>query len=361
MRNLISASLTNGTLQLIVIEADGSSTIIPVRNDHPKWNELMDAYKLRDYEKVLELSSLKTVIEKYSVGLLSVNSTGIIYAGAPLHGVDSDRVIAFLNKGLPFEPIANYMERKMRNPSARAIKELYNFLEHKNMPLTPEGKIIAYKGVQDNYYSVMGNTSTVVLKGTVDEGGHILNKVGETIEIARSSCDDDFRNGCSFGIHAGSMTYAKGWGKRVLLVEIDPADVVSVPEDCSCQKLRCCKYKVLAEFTGAMPDSFTSEFNSPSKEITSGETITDDGFDWESDDEFSGDNDPGFSLPSENDQQTASSFLKGIQDAQEDARENRGSKYIVSDAQSGDSDLHNHYIDGYLYGMMISPSSKGEQ
>ena len=29
-------------------------------------------------------------------------------------------------------------------------------------------------------------------------------------------------------------------------VEIDPRDVVSVPKDCDCQKLRTCKYKVVA-------------------------------------------------------------------------------------------------------------------
>ena len=29
-------------------------------------------------------------------------------------------------------------------------------------------------------------------------------------------------------------------------VEIDPADVVSVPKDCDCQKLRTSKYKVVA-------------------------------------------------------------------------------------------------------------------
>ena len=31
-----------------------------------------------------------------------------------------------------------------------------------------------------------------------------------------------------------------------MLVEIDPSDVVSVPLDCDCQKLRTAKYKVVA-------------------------------------------------------------------------------------------------------------------
>ena len=35
-------------------------------------------------------------------------------------------------------------------------------------------------------------------------------------------------------------------GGNLMLVEINPADVVSVPHDCNCQKLRTTKYKVVA-------------------------------------------------------------------------------------------------------------------
>ena len=33
-----------------------------------------------------------------------------------------------------------------------------------------------------------------------------------------------------------------------MIVEINPADVVSVPYDCSCQKLRTSKYKVVGHY-----------------------------------------------------------------------------------------------------------------
>jgi acyl carrier protein len=268
---LTAISLTNGTLTVII---DNGAQIIAVRNDNPKWNELMDLFKQFDVtddgklagpeKELFALLSLKSIVENYSVGQLSVNGSGVTYRGQPLHTVDSARVMAFLRDGLPYKPIANYMSRKMANPSARAINEMYEFLEHKNMPLTPDGNIIAYKGVRNDYYSVHGNTSTAILQGKVDNNGHILNSIGAVIEVERSSVDDNFRNGCSFGLHAGSLEYAKGWGERVVLVEIDPASVVSVPEDCNCQKLRCCKYKVIGEYTGPMPEAFTDEFSSDS-------------------------------------------------------------------------------------------------
>ena len=265
---ITAMSLTNGTLTVI---RDNGAEILTARNDHPRWNDIVEAYKSRNEERLTVLLSLKAVVEEYSIGQLTINSTGVLFRGNPLHSVDAERVMAFLRDGLPYKPIANYISRKMANPSARAITELYNFLEHKNMPITDEGKIIAYKGVQNTFFSVMGNTNTVVLQGETDSGGHIRNVIGATIEIERSSCDDDFRNGCSFGLHAGSLSYAKGWGERVLLVEIDPADVVSVPEDCSCQKLRCCKYRVLGEYSGPMPHSYTNEFSSPSEGKDTGE------------------------------------------------------------------------------------------
>ena len=255
---ITAKSLTNGTLTVII---DNGNEIHTARSDRPKWTEILAAYKSGNDNLLLALISMKAVVENYTVGRLSVNGTGVTYNGSPIHAVDADRVMAFLREGLPYQPIANYMERCRKNQSARAIVELYPFLEHRNMPLTPEGFIIAYKGVQSNLYSVMGNTKTVVLQGKTDSEGHILNEIGQVIEIERSSCDDDFRNGCSFGLHAGSLAYARGWGARVILILIDPADVVSVPEDCNCQKLRCCKYKVLGEYTGPMPDTYTSEFS----------------------------------------------------------------------------------------------------
>ena len=257
------------TLDTILV-VDDSGAVKTARADHPKWEDINKTFNQIGYEsdhltgpvdELLELMNLKTAVESYTVGFLSVNALGVTYAGRPIHTIDAERVMAFMRDKLSYRPIANYIARKMKNPSSRAIQEMYNFLEHKGMPLTPKGTFIAYKGVSPDFWSIRGNKETVVISGTVDEEGKILNTIGATIEVERSSVDDDFRQGCSHGLHAGSLEYAKGWGQRVLLVEVDPADVVSVPSDCSCQKLRCCKYTVLAEYTGPMPDTLTTEFD----------------------------------------------------------------------------------------------------
>ena len=69
--------------------------------------------------------------------------------------------------------------------------------------------------------------------------------------MRRNGVCDDANVGCSSGFHAGSYEYAKGYasgGGNLMVVEIDPSDVVSVPFDCDCQKLRTAKYKVVAHY-----------------------------------------------------------------------------------------------------------------
>ena len=265
-------SRTNDTI--LVVDDSGVKT---ARADHPKWTEICELYNRISYDTIagtfygptlelLDAMDMKTAVETYTVGLLSVNPIGVTYAGRPIHTIDAERLMAFMRDKLSYKPIANYIARKMKNPSPRAIKEMYNFLEHKGMPLTLRGTFIAYKGVATDFWSIRGNKDTVVLQGEVNAKGQILNTIGATIEVERSSVDDDFRQACGAGLHVGSLSYAKGWGQQVILVEVDPADVVSVPDDCSCQKLRCCKYTVVGEYSGPMPDTLTTEFDSTDDE-----------------------------------------------------------------------------------------------
>ena len=64
------------------------------------------------------------------------------------------------------------------------------------------------------------------------------------------------------GFHAGSLDYAEGFGRggNLMIVEINPADVVSVPNDSDCQKLRTCKYKVVSLFKRKLVEPLCDEY-----------------------------------------------------------------------------------------------------
>jgi hypothetical protein len=95
--------------------------------------------------------------------------------------------------------------------------------------------------------------------------GKFFNGVGEVLEMPRNAVCDDADVGCSYGFHAGSHAYASTFGggdSRLVIVKINPSDVVSVPKDCDCQKLRTARYEVVKDFDGVYKKPLNTEFNS---------------------------------------------------------------------------------------------------
>ena len=123
----------------------------------------------------------------------------------------------------------------MENPSKRAVDELYGFLEASKLPITQDGYFLAYKSVKQNFRDVHS--------GTID------NSPGVTVKMTRNAVNDNKDQTCSTGLHFAAHNYAKGFhgqGKMVVL-KINPRDVVSIPSDYKNEKGRCCEYLVLME------------------------------------------------------------------------------------------------------------------
>lgn len=222
-------------------------------SDNPNYQALYKALLDANYDSIPDLLTLEKRIADFTSGSVSVKNGEVFYKNHKLAGVVINKLLQFLREGSKDSShILNFINRLMANPSSNSVEQLYSFLSYKNLPITPDGFVIAYKGLRGDFYSRMGNLNTIVLQGEVDSSGHILNKVGATIEVERRCVDDNMYNHCSHGLHCGSYDYAKDWAGsdgRLVMVEFDPADAVSVPTDCSFQKLRVCKYRVLQELS----------------------------------------------------------------------------------------------------------------
>ena len=240
-----------------------------VRKDNANFNELRRALFDARYEDVGQYLDLKKAIEDFVDGDVEIKDEVIYYKGFRLAGVVVDKLLEMLRSGLKdSSPLVNYIKRLMVNPSSNSIEELYTFLGYRSLPISPDGKVLGYKGVQEDFYSSTGNADTVVVQGTTNENHQIFNGVGETIEVQRRCVDDNKDNHCSHGLHIGSFDYAEGWSGcdgKLLLVEFDPQDAVSVPTDCSFQKLRVSKYKVVADLTDCKRElnKAVYEYNKP--------------------------------------------------------------------------------------------------
>lgn len=160
------------------------------------------------------------------------------YKGNQLHHVVVDRIYEMKNNGYKFDHLVNFLNNLFDNSSMQSRESLYDFLEHKGLPVTDDGCFLAYKAVKNDY--------TDCYTGTFH------NDVGAVISMDRNDVDDNRSAGCSHGFHVGSMEYVKGFSPsdgHIMLVKVNPADVVSVPLDCECQKVRVCKYEVVSEMT----------------------------------------------------------------------------------------------------------------
>ena len=222
-----------------------------VNTDNPNYTGLKNALLNAEYENIGRFLDVKKQKEDFSHGSIKVVAEKVYYGNYELKGFVIDKLLEFLRSGAKdAQPILNFIEKLTFNPSKNSVDQLYTFLSYKTLPLTETGNVIGYKGVDADYYSKHGNTNTIVITGKVDGAGRILNKIGETIEVARNSVDDNKDNHCSHGLHVGSYDYAKDWAGNtghLLMVEFNPSDAVSVPTDCNFQKLRVSKYKVIGE------------------------------------------------------------------------------------------------------------------
>tara|TARA_Y100001963_G_scaffold11812_2_gene14958 strand:- start:3475 stop:4314 length:840 start_codon:yes stop_codon:yes gene_type:complete len=226
--------LTDESLTVVI---DGKA--MTMNNDHPAWTQAKEALSQDDWDRLKSLFDVQSAVQDYldnEAGIEVRNGT-VFYEGEAIHNLVVEKILSFMRGGLPYKPLVKFLGKLMENPSARSVNELYKFLEHKNMPLTSEGNFLAYKGVDDGFRDF--------------HTGKFDNSVGQTLQMRRNGVCDDANVGCSSGFHAGSYEYAKGYASRggnLMVVEIDPRDVVSVPHDCECQKLRTSKYVVVGHY-----------------------------------------------------------------------------------------------------------------
>jgi len=256
---MFSYTLSPNSLTVVT----SGNKVLTTRSDNPNWSNILTALKGENESELVNLMSVRRTLENFgselAPGAISIKNGQVYFRNEQLFGLDVDRILEFSSKGLPVSGMVSFLEKKLANPSRRSIESLYWFLENGNMPITPRGTFLAYKGVSNEFVSI--NTGhEPLISGTRLPNGSILNTVGQTVHMERRYVTDDFNQGCGPGLHAGSINYAKGWGPHVVIVEIDPADVVSVPSS-EHEKLRCNKYTVIAEFIVPLNDTYTEEYH----------------------------------------------------------------------------------------------------
>lgn len=182
----------------------------------------------------------RLVVEDRRVYLIDTNGTK-----QRLEGYEITKLLELLDSGFDIGPITEFAKLVRQNPSETVRARLYEFMEYGGLPLTPRGTFITYKVVRGNYKDKHS--------GTFD------NSVGAVVEMPREQVDDNDNRTCSTGLHVCSKEYIKSFrsgGDRLMVCEVSPEDVVSIPTDYNNTKMRTAKYTVIGEITQADDPEF---------------------------------------------------------------------------------------------------------
>lgn len=200
-----------------------------------RFEEVKELLRSGQYEKAIEIVDLATAISSKTKGKFNVVDGVVVIDGEQLPNALSDKLLEFVEAGLPTSPLEKFWDNLKQNPADSAKEDLFSFLEANKVPLTSDGCFIAYKKVRDDWWdSHTGKTHK--------------NVPGAVIRMDRNKVDHDRRNTCSSGLHVAAWGYASNFsGQRVLEIKINPKNVVAVPPDYSQQKMRVCEYMVLRQ------------------------------------------------------------------------------------------------------------------
>lgn len=218
-----------------------TSTVIP--SSHPNFAQIV---KLVANPKTTEsqlkpLLDIPKAIETFTGGNVTVIASRLYYKGFEVKGELAKVILDFVKSGQPdaAKPFELFLEKAFQNPDPRASQDLYSWVAASGLPITPQGDILAWKAVGNDYFSIHSGPR-----------GKLRHKIGDVVTEPRHETDADPTRTCSRGLHFCSADYLKRYasgGSRVMAVTISPTDVVAFPKDYGNAKGRACQLTVVGE------------------------------------------------------------------------------------------------------------------
>lgn len=221
----------------ISIFCDGKFVTVP--NDHSQYTKIREAIAAKDYPEAMRLADITPIVHDWlagSNGEFKLVAGQIEYQNRPFSHPVTNKVLAMIEAGNDPDALFNFLRKIRKNPSKQSQDECFLFMVANGFMIHADGDILGYKGVREDFKDIHSNS--------------VMNTIGAVITMERGMVDDNRDNTCSFGFHIAAHDYASTWSgaiEHVMIVKLNPADVVSIPSDHSNQKMRCCRYEVIGE------------------------------------------------------------------------------------------------------------------
>lgn len=247
----------NGDRAITVFDPDADQPYV-ASDGHPNFNRIVEialdeSDSFADYD-LDDLFDATVAVSKYLTPLSDRISTadGRVYLdGDEIDTSLSRQIVRFLQAGeRDWAPLVAFYEKLLANPNDHSREQLYDWLDAHDFAITEQGDIIAYKGVKyndDEGRNYSTHAGSAIVDGEIIEG-YIPNEIGSVVEMPRSEVTFDPSLSCHSGLHVGTRKYARIFAHPTILeVHVNPRDVVSVPTGASGEKVRVCRYIVVAE------------------------------------------------------------------------------------------------------------------
>jgi hypothetical protein len=249
--------------------------------DHPSHYAIRDAIDAGDEALVRELSDVRGHVKSRTLGRVEIRDNSIFLDGREVLGRLVNRILEMVARGsAAVDGYVQFLDNLYNNPSKRAVDELWGFIEACDLPVTSDGHFLAYRSVSSDYMD--GYSGSVFNKPAAMMTAEELVKYGEpvvagareevtvqvvdgitTISCPRNMVDDDKDRTCSAGLHFCSYEYLPSYGfggLKVVVVKINPADVVAIPSDYNNSKGRAASYTVVSEIEDWSATRITSYY-----------------------------------------------------------------------------------------------------
>lgn len=242
----------SGASITVIQKTTGESRTLP--STHLRYQALRELLLTADSVTWSQVTQVADVAPHLRMSLSAISprasfdGTNFMWDGDVIDNAMSRHLVRMLRANDErYVSVIRFMERLAKNPSQLSRISLWAWLDANDFTITPDGMVVAYKGVQNtpDNLSMSSGVEDVSVNGVIHRG-HIPNPVGAVVTMPRSLIDADRNSACSRGLHVGTHAYADRFGVNLLLVLADPADFVSVPHDCNAAKARVCRYQVLS-------------------------------------------------------------------------------------------------------------------
>lgn len=227
-----------------VILTMGNETEI-VDSTHPNYKAIREAIFKEDFKVAFDLMNIRKAIESFTQGNITIKGDKLFYGEMHVKTELADKIIQMMQTGDEgFKRLVKFFENLMKNPSRSSVEQLWGFVCHNDVEIDEDGFLIGWKKVRSNGNDLVDSRT-----------GKVPNNVGCVVEMPRWMVDDRREVTCSQGLHVGAWDYVRSFSGNVITkVRMNPADVVSVPDDYDDMKVRTSKYEVIG-----LVDSYRKE------------------------------------------------------------------------------------------------------